>query len=575
MTILEKYNRYLSESSLSDEFREQLMHMSQDEINDCFYKELEFGTAGMRGLLGPGSNRLNIYVIRKATVGFSKYLLEKFGSKAKEQGVAISHDNRLFSREFAIETARTLSSYGIKSYLFDALRPTPELSYAVRRMKCVGGVMITASHNPKEYNGYKVYDKNGCQLLPNDIVGLVDIINNLGFELNVKRGRDPNPGQILIMDEYIDETYRQNVRKIQINKNLDKSNFTIIFTPQHGTAYENGLQLLKHLKYNVIPVKEQCSPDPYFSNTKSPNPENPEAYELALIYAKKYNADLVLCTDPDGDRIGIAYLDSHGNYQLSTGNETGALLINYIFSQREANGTLSKNGVLFNTIVTSDLGAKIARSYGVSVESLLTGFKYIGSRIHYYSKTKEKTFEFGYEESYGYLISPFVRDKDSLQAMVMIAEMTNFYRLQGKRLDEVMEEISKKYGYHADKQFSIFFPGQKGSETMKDIMNNLHEEPLKEIGGVKVVMVEDFLYLSRITDDNEEFIENLPSTDAVKYHLKNGTTIAIRPSGTEPKCKFYYDAFSKVSKLDAEVNIAKTHMDVLKILKIDELKDDE
>ena len=250
MTILEKYNRYLSESSLSDEFREQLMHMSQDEINDCFYKELEFGTAGMRGLLGPGSNRLNIYVIRKATVGFSKYLLEKFGSKAKEQGVAISHDNRLFSREFAIETARTLSSYGIKSYLFDALRPTPELSYAVRRMKCVGGVMITASHNPKEYNGYKVYDKNGCQLLPNDIVGLVDIINNLGFELNVKRGRDPNPGQILIMDEYIDETYRQNVRKIQINKNLDKSNFTIIFTPQHGTAYENGLQLLKHLKYN-------------------------------------------------------------------------------------------------------------------------------------------------------------------------------------------------------------------------------------------------------------------------------------------------------------------------------------
>lgn len=570
MTTLEKYNRYLSEPSLSDEFREQLLNMSDEEINDCFYKELEFGTAGMRGLLGPGSNRLNIYVIRKATVGFAKFLLAKFGSRAKQNGVVISHDNRLFSREFAVETARTLSSYGIKAYLFDALRPTPELSYAVRKMKAVGGVMITASHNPKEYNGYKVYDKNGCQLLPNDIVGLVDIINNLGFELNVKRGKDPNPGQILILDEYIDENYRMNVRKIQINKNLDKTDFKIVFTPQHGTAYENGMHLLKHLKYNVIPVKEQCSPDPYFSNTKSPNPENPEAYELALIYARENEADLVLCTDPDGDRIGIAYLDSHGNYQLSTGNETGALLINYIFSQRKANGTLSSNGVLFNTIVTGDLGAKIAKSYGVSVESLLTGFKYIGSRIHYYSKTKEKTFEFGYEESYGYLISSFVRDKDSLQAMVMISEMVNYYRLQGKRLDQVLDELSKIYGYHADIQYSIFFKGQQGQETMKEIMAHLHESPLTEIAGKKVITVEDYLYLSRISGDQEEFIENLPSTDAVKYYLEDGTSIAIRPSGTEPKCKFYYGAVSKISKQEAIDEIKRVHQSVLDTLKIEQ-----
>lgn len=304
MTVLEKYNRYLAEPSLSDEYREQLKHLTSEEINDAFYRDLEFGTAGMRGLLGPGSNRLNIYVIRKATVGFSLYLLSKFGARAKTNGVVISHDNRLYSREFAIEVARTLSSYGIKAHLFDSLRPTPELSYAVRKSKAVGGIMITASHNPKEYNGYKVYDKNGCQLLPNDIAPLVDIINRLGFELDVKRGKDPNPGQILILDESYDENYRRGVRQIQLNKNLDKTDFKVVFSPQHGTAYENGMKLFRHLKYNVIPVKEQCTPDPYFSNTKTPNPENPEAYELALIYAKENNADLILTTDPDGDRIG-------------------------------------------------------------------------------------------------------------------------------------------------------------------------------------------------------------------------------------------------------------------------------
>ena len=247
MTVLEKYNRYLAEPSLSDEYREQLKHLTSEEINDAFYRDLEFGTAGMRGLLGPGSNRLNIYVIRKATVGFSLYLLSKFGARAKTNGVVISHDNRLYSREFAIEAARTLSSYGIKAHLFDSLRPTPELSYAVRKSKAVGGIMITASHNPKEYNGYKVYDKNGCQLLPNDIAPLVDIINRLGFELDVKRGKDPNPGQILILDESYDENYRRGVRQIQLNKNLDKTDFKVVFSPQHGTAYENGMTLFRHL----------------------------------------------------------------------------------------------------------------------------------------------------------------------------------------------------------------------------------------------------------------------------------------------------------------------------------------
>ena len=570
MTILEKYNRYLTEPTLSDELKEELRQMSDEQINDAFYRELEFGTAGLRGILGPGSNRLNIYVIRKATVGFAQFLLGKYGWKAKTNGVVISHDNRLCSREFAVEAARTLSSYGITSYLFDSLRPTPELSYAVRKAKAMGGIMITASHNPKEYNGYKVYDKNGCQLLPNDIVPLVNIIQNLGFELNVRRGKDPNPGQILILDESYDENYRRGVRQIQINKGLDKSNFKIVFSPQHGTAYENGMKLLNHLKYNVIPVKEQCSPDPYFTNTKTPNPEEKEAYDLSIIYAKEHNADLILITDPDGDRIGIAFLNSKGEYQLYTGNQTGALLIEYILSQRQKLGTLPENGVIFNTIVTSTLGKKIADEYNVKTESLLTGFKYIGSRIHYYSKTKEKTFIFGYEESYGYLLSPFVRDKDSLQAMVIIAEMVNYYRLQGLRLDQVMDNISKKHGYHSDVLYSIFFKGQTGAETMRTIMSNLHQHPLKEVAGLKVIAVEDYLYLTRTSGEDEEYIENLPSTNAVKYFLEDGSTIAIRPSGTEPKCKFYYGAISKNSFEEANKMPEKLHASLMELLNIEE-----
>lgn len=570
MTILEKYNRYLEEPTLSDEYREELLRMNHDEINDAFYRELEFGTAGFRGILGPGSNRLNIYVIRKATVGFAEYLLIKHGARAKINGVVISHDNRLFSREFAMEAARTLSSYGIKAYLFDSLRPTPELSYAVRKAKAVGGIMITASHNPKEYNGYKVYDKNGCQLLPNDIAPLVDIIAKLGFELDVKRGRDPHPGQILILDESFDESYRRGVRQIQINKNLPKDDFKIVFSPQHGTAYDNAVALFRHLKYDVILVKEQCAPDPYFTNTKSPNPEEPSAYELPLIYAKENNADLVMVTDPDADRIGIAFLNSKNEYQLYTGNQTGALLIEYILSQRKEQGTLPNNGVIFNTIVTSSLGKKIASSYGVDTESLLTGFKYIGSRIHYYSKTKEKTFIFGYEESYGYLLSSFVRDKDSLQALVIIAEMVNYYKLHNKRLDQVMDEISKKFGYHADKLYSIYFKGQSGAKIMDDMMKELHDNPLEYIGNLKIVTTEDYLYLTRISGDNIEYIENLPSTNAIKYFLEDGSSIAIRPSGTEPKCKFYYGVVSNSSYEDAEEKVALLHKEVIKLLNIED-----
>ena len=545
MTIEEKYERWLNDPSVSNEDKKLLKSYTKDQINDAFYRDLEFGTAGIRGILGPGSNRLNVKIVARATVGFARYLLEVF-PEAKKMGVAISHDNRLYSREFALETARVLSSFGIKSYLFDALRPTPELSFAVRKMKACGGVMITASHNPKEYNGYKVYDENGCQLVPDKIARLVEIIDSLGFELDVKLGNEK--AEIVFLDSSVDEEYRKEVESIALHKELDKSKIKIVYSPQHGTSYMNAMKIFEDLGYNIIPVKEQCSPDPLFSNTKSPNPENKEAYELALKYAKENKADLILTTDPDADRVGIAFLDSKGEYRLYTGNETGALLIDYVLGERKKLGLLSKNGVLFNTIVTSSLGAKVAMSYGLSVESLLTGFKFIGDRIHHYEITKEKTFEFGYEESYGYLIKPFVRDKDSLQALVMISEMVNYHLLRGKRLDEVMEELQQKFGYHHDELYSIYFEGQEGGEKMKEIMKENRAHPFKEIGGLKVVALEDYLLLKRYEENNVQEIRGLPTSDVLKYYLQDGSTVSIRPSGTEPKCKFYYGAVGTSSK---------------------------
>ena len=545
MTIEEKYERWLNDPSVSNEDKKLLKSYTKDQINDAFYRDLEFGTAGIRGILGPGSNRLNVKIVARATVGFARYLLEVF-PEAKKMGVAISHDNRLYSREFALETARVLSSFGIKSYLFDALRPTPELSFAVRKMKACGGVMITASHNPKEYNGYKVYDENGCQLVPDKIARLVEIIDSLGFELDVKLGNEK--AEIVFLDSSVDEEYRKEVESIALHKELDKSKIKIVYSPQHGTSYMNAMKIFEDLGYNIIPVKEQCSPDPLFSNTKSPNPENKEAYELALKYAKENKADLILTTDPDADRVGIAFLDSKGEYRLYTGNETGALLIDYVLGERKKLGLLSKNGVLFNTIVTSSLGAKVAMSYGLSVESLLTGFKFIGDRIHHYEITKEKTFEFGYEESYGYLIKPFVRDKDSLQALVMISEMVNYHLLRGKRLDEVMEELQQKFGYHHDELYSIYFEGQEGGEKMKEIMKENRAHPFKEIGGLKVVALEDYLLLKRYEGNNVQEIRGLPTSDVLKYYLQDGSTVSIRPSGTEPKCKFYYGVVGTSSK---------------------------
>ena len=537
MDIKEKYNAWLNSPRVNEKTKDQLLKMSESEITDAFYKDVPFGTAGMRGVLGPGSNRLNEFTVGKATVGFAMYLLEKY-KDAKEKGVVIAHDNRHFSREFTLLSAKILNSFGIKTYIFDSLRPTPELSFAVRKLEAVGGIMITASHNPKEYNGYKVYDETGCQLVPSKIKRLVEIIDSLPCEIEVNHGRARNKGECITLDSSIDDEYVELVESIALRKNIDKNNFKIVFTPNHGTSYVNAMRVFKDLGYDVYPLLKQCTPDPDFSETLSPNPEDERSFIEPIKYAKEIGAKLIVMTDPDGDRVGLACLNQKGEYEMFTGNQSAAMLMDYMFTYKQEKNLLSNNGVIYNTIVTSSLGEKIAASFGIKTESFLTGFKFIGERIDYYEKQGGPTFEFGYEESYGCLIAPFVRDKDGLQAITLYTEMANYYDKKGMSLDMVWEMIGKKYGYHEDMVFNLPFLGQSGEEKMKNLMNTLHKNPFLTINGKKVVKVQDFLKQKTIIKNKETPID-LPVSDVVKLYLEDGSTIAVRPSGTEPKVKFY------------------------------------
>ena len=537
MDIKEKYDAWLNSPRVDKKTKDILLSMSETEITDAFYKDVPFGTAGMRGILGPGSNRLNEFTIGKATVGFAMYLLEKY-KDAKEKGVAIAHDNRHLSREFTLLSSKILNSFGIKTYIFDSLRPTPELSFAVRKLQAVGGIMITASHNPKEYNGYKVYDETGCQLVPSKIQRLVEIIASLPSEIEVKYGRAHNKGECITLDSSIDDEYVKLVESIALRKNISKANFKIVFTPNHGTSYVNAMRVFKDLGYDIYPLLRQCTPDPDFSETLSPNPEDERSFIEPIKYAKEIGAKLIVMTDPDGDRVGLACLNQKGEYEMFTGNQSAAMLMDYMFTYKQEKDMLSDNGVIYNTIVTSSLGEKIAATFGIKTESFLTGFKFIGERIDYYEKNGGPKFEFGYEESYGCLIAPFVRDKDGLQAITLYTEMANFYDKKGMSLDMVWEMIGKKYGYHEDMVFNLPFLGQSGEEKMKNLMNILHKNPFLTINGKKVVKVQDFLKQKTIVKGKETPID-LPVSDVVKLYLEDGSTIAVRPSGTEPKVKFY------------------------------------
>ena len=532
------YQRWLNSLKVDEATKEELRKMNQSQIDDAFFKDVEFGTAGMRGVLGPGTNRLNDFTVRKATVGFAQYLLEKYPS-AKKMGVVISHDNRHKSREFTLLTAKVLNGFGIKAYIFDSLRPTPELSFAVRYLKACGGVMITASHNPKEYNGYKVYDETGCQLVPDKISRLVELIGKLPNELDVEYKVAKERGETIILDNKVDDEYVRLCEDIAINRDLDKSNFKIVFTPNHGTSYVPSMRIFKDLGYDIVPVLSQCNPDPDFSGTLSPNPEDPRSYIEGLKLAKEVGAKLLVMTDPDGDRVGLGYLASDGTYQTFTGNQSAAMLLDYILSQRKKKGLLSDNGVMYNTIVTSSLGKEIASYYGVKTEQFLTGFKFIGNRIDYYEKLGHgPKFEFGYEESYGCLIAPFARDKDGCQAILLYCEMALYYDKLGKPLDVVWDELQQRFGYHLDIAYSIEFKGSSGQQAMDNLMNGLHHQPLSELDGVKVIRVEDYLKQKAYENGKEERIE-LPKSNVVKLYFENGNTIAVRPSGTEPKVKFY------------------------------------
>jgi len=538
MNTQQNFSRWLESPKVSPAMKEEMRKMSPQEVDESFFKNIEFGTAGMRGILGPGTNRMNFFTIQRAAVGFALYLFETF-PKAKELGVVISHDNRRMSREFTMQITDIFSKMGLKSYIFDALRPTPELSFAVRYKKACGGIMITASHNPKEYNGFKVYDQHGCQLVPAKIAKLIAIIDRLPDELSLEIPPSLNRGEIIVLDSDVDEEYVRLVEEIQLNPALPKKGFRIVYTPNHGTSYVNAMRVFNDCGYEVYPVLSQVDPDPDFKGTLSPNPEEKKAYIEPIKLAQEIGAHFIVMTDPDGDRVGVSYLAQNGEYELFTGNQSAALLIDYLLGERKKKGLLAKNGVFYDTIVTSDLGRTIAKSYGLKVETFLTGFKFIGDRIQYYLEHGGPTFEFGYEESYGCLIAPFARDKDGIQAILMYCEMALFHHLRGKTLDVVYDELQQKYGYRLDLSYSVEFKGSAGMQKMRDIMTRLSNRQIKEVLGQRVVEIRDYINSVTRSEKGEAPID-LPKADVVILLLEDGSTISVRPSGTEPKCKFYF-----------------------------------
>lgn len=537
MNYKEEYTRWLTCETLDASLKAELQGMNEKEIEDAFYTDVEFGTAGMRGILGAGINRMNIYTIRKANVGFAKYISTL--PEGKIRGVVIGYDNRHMSYQFALESAKVLATFGIYSYIFESLRPTPELSYAVRYLGCAGGIMITASHNPKEYNGYKVYDDTGCQLIPEWADEVITYVKEVEDELQIDvLDMEEAYSFITWIGEEVDEAYYNEVLGIQLRPEIKKDDFKIVFSPQHGTSNIPVRECLKRAGYDVIPVLAQCAPDPDYTNTKSPNPEVDASYELAIKTAKEVDGDVVVICDPDGDRLGVVAKHEDA-YVLMSGNQSAAVYLEYILSQLKEKGELPDNAVMYNTIVTSDLGELVARNYGVEVEKTLTGFKFIGDKIRKYEKTKEKQFIFGYEESYGCVVKEFVRDKDAIQAVLLAAEAGNYYKKQGKDLIDVLYGLYKKYGTFKESQIALSKTGASGAKRIQEIMDNLRVNAPTSIAGFKVTSVEDYQKSMRDTGGKIEDIA-LPKSNVLKYYLEDGSWIAARPSGTEPKCKFYF-----------------------------------
>jgi len=536
MSYLNEYQKWLQFEGLEESLKVQLKQMSEDEKEDAFYKEIQFGTAGMRGVVGPGINRMNQYTVTKANLGFAKYLLTH-EEDAKSKGVVIAHDNRHMSKEFAYHSACVLATKGIKTYLFDTLKPTPELSFAVRHLDAAGGIVITASHNPSEYNGYKIYDSRGCQYVPAMGEIVINYVSEVDDVFTFELGQDCD-SLITYIGEEIDNAYMEKLKEIRLRKDVDASKMKIVFTPLHGTSAVLGERVLNEFGYNYQCVASQMVPDPDFTTVNSPNPEDKEAFKVAIEFANENGGDLIIATDPDADRLGIA-VKNGDDYVLLTGNETGALLINYILTTRQEFSTLPKHGVIYDTIVTSSLGRSIGFNFGMENVQTLTGFKFIGEQAYLIEDT-EKEFVFGYEESYGYVIKDFVRDKDSLQAIILASEAAAYYFNQGISLLDKLEEIYATYGYYTSETVNIKLEGKAGEERIKRILSTFREEKIDSVNGLNVSIKED--YLNSIIEKNGEVKAlTLPKSNVLKFTLEDGSWFVLRPSGTEPKLKVYFE----------------------------------
>ncbi|HEX6922406.1 MAG TPA: phospho-sugar mutase [Bacillales bacterium] len=556
-----EYERWAADPRLDKDTRADLEAIGNDEkkLEDAFYQNLTFGTGGMRGEIGPGTNRMNRYTVRKASEGLARYI-EEHGEEAKLRGVVIAYDSRHRSPEFAKEAALTLGYHGIRSYLFDELRPTPELSFAVRHLGAFAGIVVTASHNPPQYNGYKVYGEDGGQLPPGTADQVIAKVNEVENELAVKVASESEleaSGLLSIIGEKVDKAYIEKLQTISVNADVIREmgrSLKIVYTPLHGTGNKPVRQGLKALGFgNVHVVVEQEEPDAEFSTVASPNPEEHAAFEKAIQYGKQMDADVLLATDPDADRVGVAVKNHDGEYEVLTGNQTGALLLHYLLSQKHQNETLPKNGVVLKTIVTSEFGRRVAEDYGIKTVDTLTGFKFIGEKIKEYEHSDSYSFLFGYEESYGYLIGDFVRDKDAVQICLFAAEAAAYYKVQGKSLYEGLQELFEQYGWFREGLESITMKGKQGAEQIANVMDVFRKQPPREIAGHAVTTIEDYERRERVNlEGGATESLDLPKANVLKYFLEDGSWFCLRPSGTEPKIKLYFGVYKETSQESAE-----------------------
>ena len=568
MAYQDNYQKWVDFNQLPDYLRKDLEAMDEKTKEDAFYTNLEFGTAGMRGYIGAGTNRINIYVVRQATEGLAK-LIETKGDEAKNRGVAIAYDSRHFSPEFAQDSARVLAEHGIKSYVFESLRPTPELSFAVRHLNAFAGIMVTASHNPAPFNGYKVYGEDGGQMPPADADALTDFIRAIDNPFAIEIAdfeAAKSEGLIEIIGEAVDAEYLKEVKEVNINQDLiDKfgKDMKIVYTPLHGTGEMLARRALAQAGFQSVQVVEaQAKADPDFSTVKSPNPESQAAFALAEELGRQVDADVLVATDPDADRLGVEIRQADGSYWNLSGNQIGALIAKYILEAHKQAGTLPDNAALAKSIVSTELVTKIAESYGATMFNVLTGFKFIAEKIQEFEDTGNHTYMFGFEESFGYLIKPFVRDKDAIQAVLVVAEIAAYYRSRGLTLADGIDEIYKEYGYFAEKTVSVTLSGVDGAAEIKKIMDKFRTSAPADFNATPIYLTEDFLELTAKDKDGQVTTLTTPPSNVLKYTLADDSWIAVRPSGTEPKIKFYIatvgqtlgEAETKIATIEKEIN---------------------